>query len=314
MTTRTLTRLDTTISFWDEGPRHAPMVLFLHGAALDHRAWDPQVGALRDRYRVVTVDLRTHGASPAPGGFRFDDAVADVVDLLEVLRPRHLALVGLSLGGNIAQEVVRRAPQRVDALVVADATCNTAPRRGLQKAAALTAIRYLALYPRWLFLQAAERVTAEDPAARDYVRTTTATMSQRDVVRVLTSLVSTALRPDPEYRLPVPTLILHGDRDRIGDIAARSERWVRGQPHAELAVIPSASHLSNLDAPEAFNRRLTEFLDRHLSARPAHGRGWAVHAGRRWRPRTPLREALRALLRRAGRDRAARERTRVCRG
>lgn len=273
------------------------MVLFLHGAALDHRAWDPQVRALRDRYRVVTVDLRHHGASTADAVFRFDDAVADVLELLELLSAERVAVVGLSLGGNIAQEVVRRAPERVDALVVADATCNAAPRRVAEKVAAIAAIRYLAVYPRWLFLRAAELVTAEDPGARAYVRATTASMRQRDVVRVLTSLVSSALRPDPEYRLPVPTLILHGDRDRVGDIAAGSERWARDQLRAEHRVVPSASHLSNLDAPEAFNRHLTDFLDRHLPARPQGPRTGTVLTWWR-RVRSAWREALRAARRR----------------
>lgn len=274
------------------------MVLFLHGAALDHRAWDPQVRALRDRYRVVTVDLRHHGASTARAGFRFDDAVADVLELLEVLRPRRVAVVGLSLGGNIAQDVVRRAPDRVDALVVADATCNTAPRRGLQKLAAIAAVRYLAFYPRWLFLRAAAQITADESAARDYVRATIATMSQRDVVRVLTSLLSSALRPDADYQLPVPTLILHGDHDRVGDIAAGSEHWARNQHHAEHAAVPSASHLSNLDAPEAFNRRLTDFLDRQLPAQPQSIGERMGRRRRHRRGRMRWRDALRAVGRR----------------
>lgn len=264
----TLIRPDARISYWDEGPRDAPMVLFLHGAGLDHRAWDPQTRALSDRYRVVTMDLRHHGESSARGGFRFDDAVADVLELLEHLRAEHVAVVGLSLGGNIAQELVRRAPERVDALVLADTTCNAAPRPGLQKEAGIAAIRSLAWYPRPLFLQLAARVTADDPAARDYVRDATASMPQGDVVRVLTSLLGAGLRPDPEYQLPVPTLILHGDHDRLGDIALDSGHWARTQARAEHAVVPAASHLSNLDAPEAFTERLASFLDRHLPPRP----------------------------------------------
>lgn len=262
MTARTLDRPDATLSYWVEGPRRAPTVLLLHGAALDHRAWQPQVRVLRERYRVVTMDLRHHGASTASGAFRFSDAVDDVLALLETLEPRPLAVVGLSLGGNIAQEVVRRAPGRVDALVVADASCNSLARLPGQKAAALAAVRSLGWYPRRLFLHAAERVTARDRDARRYVRETTATMPQAATVAVLTSLLSNALRREPHYRLPVPTLIVHGAGDRVGDIAVGAKRWARRDPRAELVVIPSASHLSNLDAPEAFTEALVDFLDR----------------------------------------------------
>lgn len=262
MTARSLDRPDATVSYWVEGPPHAPTVLLLHGAALDHHAWRPQVRVLRDRYRVVTVDLRHHGASTASGAFRFHDAVDDVLALLDALAPDPLALVGLSLGGNIAQEVVRRDPERVDALVVADATCNSVVRLPAEKVATLAALRSLAWYPRRLFLHAAGRATARDPDARRYVREATAAMPQAATVGVLSSLVSDALRAEPGYRLPVPMLLVHGDGDRVGDIAAGARRWARRDPRVELVVIPSASHLSNLDAPEAFTDALVDFLDR----------------------------------------------------
>lgn len=262
MTACTLERPDATLSYWVEGPQHAPTVLLLHGAALDHHAWQPQVRVLRERYRVVTVDLRHHGESTSSGSFSFDDAVEDVLALLDALRSDRLALVGLSLGGNIAQEVVRRAPERVDALVVADATCNSVARLPGQKAAALASVRSLAWYPRWLFLAAAERVTASNGDVRRYVRDTTAAMPQATTVGVLTSLLTGALRPEPGYRLPVPTLIVHGADDRVGDIARGARRWARREPLAELVVIPSASHLSNMDAPQAFTAALSDFLDR----------------------------------------------------
>jgi len=298
MGVQTLDRPDASISYWVDGPRDAPTVLFLHGAALDHRAWDRQVSVLVDRYRVVTVDLRNHGESTASAPFRFDDAVDDVVALLDVLRSRRLALVGLSLGGNIAQEVVHRVPERVDALVVADATDNRARRGVVQRAVALAAVRGLALYPHWLFLRAAARVTAQDHAARRYVREATASMSQRDAVRVLMSLLTGALHPDPGYQLPVPTLLVHGDRDRIGDIAASSRRWARRQRDVELVVIPSASHLSNLDAPHAFNAALTAFLERFLPSDTPSDRPTTTSTRSTGRSRIRWRDRLRSITRR----------------
>ena len=86
-------------------------MLLLHGATLDHRAWDAQVDELTPQYRVVVPDLRGHGESTLEGAFRFDDAVDDVAALLDAVDTgAPVALGGLSLGGNIAQEIVHRDP------------------------------------------------------------------------------------------------------------------------------------------------------------------------------------------------------------
>src|SRR5690349_17607389 len=126
---RELIRPDAMLSYLLDGPAGGPTVVLLHGATLDGHAWDAQVAVLRDRYRVVVPDLRGHGASTMDGRFTFDDAVADVLALLDELgldaaAGVPVALVGLSLGGNIAQEIAYREPGRLSALVVADSTCN----------------------------------------------------------------------------------------------------------------------------------------------------------------------------------------------
>ena len=106
-----LARPGATIRYWTGGPDNAATVVFLHGATLDHRAWHPQTDALRRRFRVVAPDLRGHGSST--GRFDFDTAVQDVLALLDHLPGPPVVLVGLSLGANIAQEVIRRRPDLV---------------------------------------------------------------------------------------------------------------------------------------------------------------------------------------------------------
>ena len=131
---RQLVRPDATIAYRVNGPDRAPLVVLLHGGTLDHHAWDAQVEALATRYRVVVPDLRGHGESTLQGACRFDDAVDDVAALPdEVDDGAPLVLGGLSLGGNIAQEIVHRTPDRVHALVVADSSCNTAARHPLAR-------------------------------------------------------------------------------------------------------------------------------------------------------------------------------------
>jgi 3-oxoadipate enol-lactonase len=104
MNQRELIRLDATIRYWTGGPVPAPTLVLLHGATLDHHAWDPQVKALNSRYRLVVPDLRGHGASTGPGPFTFEDAVDDIIALIDHLDFERIGLIELSLGGNIARE------------------------------------------------------------------------------------------------------------------------------------------------------------------------------------------------------------------
>ena len=261
-----LERPDARIQYWVQGVEGAPTVVFLHGATLDHHAWDPQVNVLREHYRTVTVDLRGHGESTMDGRFEFDAAVEDVMALLHRLRAAPVALVGLSLGGNIAQEIVYRAPELVDALVVADSTCNTAARRPFQSAWAIAALASLGMTSRETFLQRAALATAQDEAVQQYVLDVNANRSTRDAIQIVTSLLASALHADPDYRLSIPTLLVHGDGDGMGDIVDGTRAWAEREPLALYVTIPDAGHASNQDNPEAFTAELAAFLDRELVA------------------------------------------------
>jgi 3-oxoadipate enol-lactonase len=262
-----LVRPDTTIRYWTAGPDTAPTVLFLHGATLDHHAWDPQAAALQEHFHIVVPDLRGHGDST--GRFDFEAAVEDILVLLDHLAVDKVVLVGLSLGANIAQAVLRRAPARVLALVVADATCNTATRHPFAATAGVTALRMQALQSPAAFARQAAQATATDPQVQQYVLDVNAHRSSDETVDILTSLLTTALQPDPGYRLPVPTLLVHGDHDRIGDIATSLRTWAQRDPNARYAVIPHAGHASNLDNPDAFTAILEAFLNEVVPADPA---------------------------------------------
>ena len=269
-----LARPDATIRYWtggaDQAPTgqvptgqaptgQAPTVVFLHGATLDHRAWHPQTEALRPRFRVVAPDLRGHGCST--GRFDFHAAVEDVLDLLDHLAGPPAVLVGLSLGGNIAQEVLRRRPDLVRGLVAADTTCNTADRHPLAAASTVAALRVQAMWAGDGFARQAARATATDLQVQNYVLEVNAHRSNQEIIDILTGLLTTALQPDPGYRLPVPALLVHGQHDHIGDIPTDMRAWARREPLARYAVIPDAGHASNLDNHAVFTNLLVEFID-----------------------------------------------------
>ncbi len=260
---RSLERPDATVHYWTSDPptgASGATLVLLHGATLDHHAWAPQVEALQDNHPLVTPDLRGHGEST--GRFDFVAAVDDIEELLAVLSAERVVLVGLSLGGNIAQELAGRSNPRVQAMVVADATCNTATRLHLESSMGVAALRWRAAVAGGAFAGQAAREMATDPGVQKYALEANGDRTNDEILDILASLLTGALRPDPDYRLSVPTLLAHGQRDHMGDIAGSMRAWARREPLAEHVVIPDAGHLSNLDNPEAFTEALATFLNR----------------------------------------------------
>jgi len=89
-----LVRPEARLRYWTGGAAGGQIVVLLHGATLDHRAWSPQVEALQERFQLVVPDLRAHGEST--GSFDFDAAVEDVFALLDELSVGSVVLVGLA--------------------------------------------------------------------------------------------------------------------------------------------------------------------------------------------------------------------------
>ncbi len=102
--------------------------VLLHGLAVDRHDLRPLATHLAERHRVVTVDHRGHGESPAGDGYAIADFVADARALAEQLELRDAIWIGHSLGGLVALEVAATAPERVGALVILDSSpAPTAP-------------------------------------------------------------------------------------------------------------------------------------------------------------------------------------------
>jgi 3-oxoadipate enol-lactonase len=115
------------IHFADEGPRAAQPIVLINSLGTDFRVWDAVAGPLAQNARVIRYDKRGHGLSELPAGAAtMADFSADLAALLDHLSVRAATIVGLSIGGMIAQELYRLHPDLVAGLVL----CDTAHRIG----------------------------------------------------------------------------------------------------------------------------------------------------------------------------------------
>jgi 3-oxoadipate enol-lactonase len=258
------------LRYVEHGARGAEPVVLLHGFPLNGAMWDEVVPALADRYRVIVPDLRGHGATEAPEGpYETVDYAADVIAMLSWLGIERAAIVGLSMGGYIALQLITRYPERVSAVVLADTMGRgDSPERQQARAAQADVIRADGLgtfaelvLPRMF----SPPVFTERPALVERFRQTITGQRPEAVVAALHGLAS---RPDmlvPLAEVRIPTLVLVGGEDAATtpDDSRELARVIHG---AELVVLPGAGHMSCWEDPAAFNAAVRDFLDRTVGA------------------------------------------------
>lgn len=242
-----------------------PPVVLIHGFPVNRTMWRPQVAALRDRFTVVTPDLRGFGESDVPTGtVTMDTYAADVLQLLDALGHQRFVLGGLSMGGYVAFRIVAAAPTRVRALIIADARAAADSDEARQRRyAAITSIQNEGpdgFLRDFLGPLVGATTKAQRPQVAEAVRQITGTPQAQSLTAALAAI---AERPDSRPLLPsiaVPTLVVVGEEDTVTP-PAESQAMASAVPHARLATIPAAGHFSNLEVPEAFNRVVREFLE-----------------------------------------------------
>lgn len=250
------------LHYWIDGPADAPVVLFVNSLGTDLRMWTPQVAAFADRLRVVRYDSRGHGRSDAPPGpYTLERLALDALALLDALNVERAHVCGLSLGGMVALWLAIHRPARVGRAVFA----NTAARIGSDvtwtarseavQAGGMAAIRDAVLAR---FLSAGFRASHPD---------VTRTVSEMLLATPPHGYIGccAALR-DADLRhlastIEAPSLVIGGELDEATSPAQAEDLHAAIVP-SELMVIPGVAHLSNLEAPDLFNRRVLDLLIR----------------------------------------------------
>ena len=240
-------------------------LLLIHGFPHDRSLWRPQVEGLKDVARVIAPDLRGFGASgDAPGTMTMDGYAADLKALLDTLGIKQAVVCGLSMGGYIALAFLAKYPDAVKALILCNTRSgadNEKAREGRHATAKKAGEEGMAGIAEGML---PKMVTEATLAARPHLRSSVKTMMARQsVAGVVAALHGIAVRPDRTPMLAavnVPTLIITGSADTLIP-PSESEAMAAAIPNSKLVVIPDVAHLSNAEAPEAFNAAVREFLE-----------------------------------------------------
>jgi len=256
---------DTRINVIDEGEGDA--IVFVHSNTFSWRNWIPQLDALSDRYRCVALDIRGYGSSDRTEPLGIEQYAHDVAAVCAHLGIERAHVVGISLGGIVAQAVAIHHPELVRGLVLANTTSGSDPEvadRIRRTAETIRADGLAAVLDAGFEASFSARFRREHP---ERVRALRREFGSTDPLAVAATSDSLA-GCDHRARLPgiaAPTLVIHGEDDALMR-PENSDVLAREIPNARLVTLAGAGHLSNLEAPDAFNREVVGFLASVTSA------------------------------------------------
>jgi len=243
------------------GSGTGPPVLFIHGFPLDRTVWKHQLDSLTGFHRIAP-DLRGSGKSDAPDlGYSMSIYAEDLVGILDALGISRVVLCGLSLGGYIGFEFLRRYRERVRGLILvdtrpeADSVEGRKAREGLiariREQGSIAAAE--AMLPRFFTPQVSSEIIEQ-------VRTA---ILRTPVAGLVGALAAMRDRPDSTSLLPtltgIPTLVLVGAEDMITPPSI-SQAMAAAIPGARLMEIPGAGHLPCVEQPVPTTRAILKFL------------------------------------------------------
>jgi len=270
-------KVDSIELYYEEKGSGDPLLLIM-GLAADSTAWMFQVPDFAKRYRTVTFDNRGVGRSAKPPGpytihLMADDAAA----LLDALDIRRAHVLGVSMGGMIAQELAIRHPERVRGLILActfpepDADVERQREFGMQQfggtvtASGEMQIDLSALDPLMFFQHLLPRVFNQsfiDTELPRLMQLFAGALQYGFSMEAILGQVAAVMghrATDRLHQIKAPTLVITGDADLLIS-PGNSDVLARSIPGAKLVKVPGGSHGFNLETPEVFNRHVLDFL------------------------------------------------------
>jgi pimeloyl-ACP methyl ester carboxylesterase len=255
--------LMTSLHFLDPNPSGRPAVLLLHGLGADSTSWSLQLPALSQAgFRSVAPDAPGFGGSPYDGGgWNIRRVAGQMAGLLKELSTGPAHIVGLSMGGVIAQQFALDYPQLTRKLVLVSTFSILRPEDlsgwayFIRRAASVLT----------LGLKAQAQVVAQrvfpDPQDQELREMYLAVVARADPRAYRKAMTALGLFDSSKWLglIKVPTLVITGADDSTVS-PARQKLLVQGIRGARQVVIPDAGHAVSVDQAEQFNQALLEFL------------------------------------------------------
>ena len=263
--------------YYEEAGAGEPLVM-VQGLATDHLGWMLQVPELSKHYRVVTFDNRDVGQSKqADAPYAVADMARDALGLADHLELDTFHLVGMSMGGAIAQEMALLAPERLRTLTLV-VTFAGGGNWAIERARLWSEIRGLIEHEThldWLLLFGMSEQFYESPERIEYSKQLMRANPHPQPVEAFQRQVEASGRHEVRDRLgtiTVPTHVIGAEHDTLVPVW-KSQEIAELIPGANYSVMPGAPHALNMERAEEFNEMVLAWLRSARAGVPVDGSG-----------------------------------------
>jgi pimeloyl-ACP methyl ester carboxylesterase len=253
------------LSYDDVGEGSIP-IIFLHGYPFDKTMWQGQLEFLKPSYRLIPCDIRGFGKSiDEESPLSIDLFAEDVIQFMDKLSIEKAIICGLSMGGFIALNVIKKFPERFEALILCDTQCIADTNEVKEKRYKIIdeiEVDGVANFNEGFI----KSVFYKDSIINkkelvDQLRSVVFSNSKHIITEGLIALAERSETCSTLNEISIPTLIICGREDEVTPLA-QSEMMYEAIKGSILCVIDNAGHVSNLEQPLKFNKHLLDFLTR----------------------------------------------------
>lgn len=260
---------DVKIYYEVHGPSDAPPIIFIGGWASYRWIWFRQIPTLKEKYRCIVFDNRGAGKSSKPDyPYTMEMFANDVIGVMDAAGVEKAHVLGISMGGLIAQQIALTYPERVRSLILVSthfggsnqvpmddktmALLIAVPTETISKEQARE-MRYKATFSPQFLKEKRPVIEQTDEWAARYPTPLYAQIHQTTAVNAFDSEAEL-------HKISLPTLILHGDIDRA--VPTENGRLLEAKiPNAKLVILKNASHFCIIEKYEDFNNEVMKFID-----------------------------------------------------
>jgi pimeloyl-ACP methyl ester carboxylesterase len=245
------------------GKENNNLIVFLHPAFSDHRAFDQQIDYFSKDYKVLTIDLIGHGLSKAnKSRDKIDASSEHIHKILESEGHDRVNLVGVSMGSLIAQYFALQYPDKVNSLTALGGYDINKENKEVEKAqrASNLGLIFRAAFSMNSFRKKTAEITCITKKGQALFYETANFYERKSflVMQGLKNVIKDRKNIKPKY----PTLILTAEFD-IELAKKLAKEWHKSFDNSEYFMIKDAGHCANIDNPFEFNKLVKEFIDKN---------------------------------------------------